>query len=295
MGNRRKIIAAATEVRILIVFVLHGFMQSKKGRKMIKKKIVVLLCCFMVTAMLVACGNAGADVGVTASSDADVMQESTSREEAASTEEEEQAVLSDDRWAYAQVAEAPEGLNDYYVEDKFGYSVYLPKAFNQTEGYGYSAHVPKINSTEQTDISDCEVIYVTQYSGEVGDDEQKERIDMSQYEDSTDIFDLLIGNIEHELWAGLGFLLEDYSVEILETKEINGIEMTKYQGVLNVGYDLSEDWKWTYHITAWGIKAEGTPVLICAVDTTEEQSEHEYWAEKIDDIVETFRNGSSAE
>lgn len=258
-----------------------------------KKKLVVLLCNIMVLAM-VGCGSEGVEgsAGATGVTDSLVQENVGDGENSVSKEENQDNDRETDTSENltSEAEEVPEGLSFYYEEDVFGYSVYLPNAYNQTEGYGYASYVPKINYEGETDISDCERIYITQYSGDVGDDRQKERIDMTQYEDSTDIFDLLISNIEIELWAGLGYLLEDYSVEILETKEINGIEMTKFQGVLNVGYDLSPDWKWTWNITAWGIKAEGTPVLICAIDQTEEQSEHEYWAEKIDEIAATFRN-----
>ncbi len=139
-------------------------------------------------------------------------------------------------------------------------------------------------------MSYSEVIYVTQYSGEVGDEEQLERIDMSQYNDSTNIFELLIGNIDHELYGGMGESLVDYSVEIIDTKETNGVEMTKFEGEIKTYYKYTQK-EYIYPVVAYGIKSNKTPILVCCIDRTKDSSRHEYWVEKIDDVVSTFKDG----
>lgn len=162
--------------------------------------------------------------------------------------------------------------------------MWLPVDYNEDVGYGHAAY-----DESSSNIFYSEITYVTQYSGEVGDEEQKERIDMTKYNTSSDIFDLLIGNIDTELFSGYSYSLKDYSVEAIETKEINGVEMTKFEGSITVYNDLLE-MDYTYPVVAYGIKASETPVLICCIDRTKEQNRHAYYVDKIDEIAATFRD-----
>ncbi len=176
----------------------------------------------------------------------------------------------------------PDDLGYVYTEDCFGYSINVLGNYNEALGYGFASY--------EGDMARSEVIYITQYSGEVGDEEQLERIDMSQYGDSTDIFDLLIGNIDAELFGGSYYILLNTDVEVIETKEINGVEMTKFEGTMTAYHEYVQQ-ECVYPIVAYGIKSSKTPILVSCIDRTEDSSSHEIWVDKIDDVVSTFKDG----
>lgn len=174
-----------------------------------------------------------------------------------------------------------------FTDYDYGFKMYVT-GFHRDAGYG--------DAYLERDTWASELIYITKYAGDVGDEGQKERIDMSQYKDSTDIFDLLIGNIYDDIWDYYDIEIVNYEVDILETKEIHGYEMTKFEGKLDTLRDRGTNWesKKTYPIVAYGIKANTVPILVCCIDQTDQindSSRHEYWVDKIDDIVSTFREG----
>lgn len=171
----------------------------------------------------------------------------------------------------------PEGLDKLYKDIDFGFELYIT-------GHDDSPVVGNGLFYEEPHSS-CEMIAITKYAGDVGDDEQKERIDMSQYEDSTDIFDLLIANISEEYFYGG---LDVYDMPAIETKVINGYEMTKFEGTVTFYADEEQD-GWVFQAVAYGIKAKSTPVLVCCVDCSEAKDRHAYWVNKIDDVVSTFK------
>lgn len=173
--------------------------------------------------------------------------------------------------------EIPEGLDKLYKDIDFGFELYIT-------GHDDSPVVGNGLFYEEPHAS-CEMIAITKYAGDVGDHEQKERIDMSRYKDSTDIFDLLIANISEEYFYGG---LDVYDMPAIETKVINGYEMTKFEGTVTFyadGYEGGE----VCPAVAYGIKAKSTPVLVCCVDRSDNKDRHAYWVNKIDDVVSTFK------
>ncbi len=241
-----------------------------------KYKLAILLSGLLLIGNLCACGES-TSVG---ENDSEKSVSQTVENEKKEDFEEEKKSDESSELSY------PEDLAYRYTENRFGYSINLLNDYNTEAGYGYTSYEAidgKLNRVTS------EVIYITQYSGEVGDEEQLERIDMSKYEDSTDIFDLLIWNIDHELYAGMGENLVDYSVETVETKEINGVEMTKFEGEIKTYY-VDMDQEYTYPIVAYGIKSSKTPILVSCIDRTEDFSRHEIWVDKIDAVVSTFQD-----
>lgn len=235
-----------------------------------KKKIILFLCMAVMTAGIAACGRR----------EDNTMQNKGQEEEYKETSEEKHDESK---------ADIPEGLNYLYTDPDFGYSMYIQQDYSEQLGWGYVAY-----TGDGSDKIYASSIYITEYAGDVGDDEQKEIIDMSKYNDSSDIFELLLPNLKIEyLKFAIGYELENYSVDTGETKEIAGVEMTKFEGKLDVVADPGEEWerKHTYPIVAYGIKTKKTPVLICCVDRSKDSSRHEYWVDKIDDIVSTFKDG----
>ena len=166
--------------------------------------------------------------------------------------------------------------------------MWLLPYYNEDLGCGHASY-EAVNG--ELDPIYCEAIYITQYSGEVGDDVQKDLIDMTQYTDSTDIFDVLIKNIDHEFFGATVWSLVEYSVEVVETKEVNGLEMTKFEGTITADHRYEDDNR-TFPVVAYGIKAKDTPVLVMCIDKTKDQSRHEIWVDKIDILVDTFRDGN---
>ena len=243
-----------------------------------KKKVIVLLSAIMLIGNLCACGDSApasesGNATVAETGDNEGSKDDENKEESQSSKAEEKGY--------------PEGLAHVYKEDCFGYSINLPSDYNETSGYGYVSHEAY---NGELSLTRSEAVYITQYSGEVGDEEQLERIDMSQYEDSTDIFDLLIGNIDDELFSSSYYSLVNTNVEIVETKEINGVEMTKFEGTLTAYHEYVQQ-ECTYPIVAYGIKSSKTPILVSCIDRTEDSSRHEIWVDKIDDVVSTFKDG----
>ncbi|HIW81417.1 MAG TPA: hypothetical protein H9742_07865 [Candidatus Acetatifactor stercoripullorum] len=179
-------------------------------------------------------------------------------------------------------ADYPEGLDYLYTENHFGYSLRLPGRENSTVGYG---HVAKEQYEGGFRSAACLNVFVTQYSGDVGAEEEKELIDMSQYHSSADIFQVLSPLIQHQFFSGLSVKEISYDVDILETTTINGFEMTKFEGEM----DYVDAWgEITYPIVAYGIAGTETPVLVCCIDETEERSRHADWVDKIDEVVSTY-------
>ena len=179
-------------------------------------------------------------------------------------------------------ADYPEGLDYLYTEEHFGYSLRLPDGENSSVGYG---HVAKEAYGSSFDGVRCEQIFVTQYSGDVGAEEEQELIDMSQYHSSADIFQLLSPLIEEQYFYGFGFNEIIYDIETLETTTINGFEMTKFEGQIN----FVDDWGGAiYPVVAYGIAGSDTPVLVCCIDRTKDQSRHADWVDKIDEVVSTY-------
>ena len=179
-------------------------------------------------------------------------------------------------------ADYPEGLDYLYTEEHFGYSLRLPDGENSSVGYG---HVAKEAYGSSFDGVRCEQIFVTQYSGDVGAEEEQELIDMSQYHSSADIFQLLSPLIEEQYFYGFGFNEIIYDIETLETTTINGFEMTKFEGQMN----FVDDWgEVVYPVVAYGIAGTETPVLVCCIDRTEDQSRYADWVDKIDEVVSTY-------
>lgn len=235
-----------------------------------KKKLAVLMGVVSLAASLCACGEKTLPQENTTESVENVVNEVKESED------------TEEVFAGIDSTEDLADLTYRYTENRFGYSINILPYYHTEAGYGYVSY--------EGDMSFSEVIYITQYSGEVGDQEQSERIDMSEYEDSTDIFDLLIGNIDLELFGGRGFSLVDYDVEAIETQEINGVEMTKFEGTLTAYYKYVDE-NYTYPIVAYGIKSAKTPILVCCIDRTKDRSSHETWVDKIDVMISTFQDG----
>lgn len=235
------------------------------------KKMIIFLCVAVMTGSMAACGG---QTGNT--SDKEKQGTENVMLESDNSEKEEENSNSE--------IKHPEGIDRLFTDKDYGFEMYVagvPRAA------GYGAAYLELNSW------DSELIYITKYAGDVGDEEQKERIDMSQYEDSTDIFDLLIDNLNYDFYDWIPMEIVNYEADIIETKEINGYEMTKFEGKLDTVSDPGKEWEvqYTYPIVAYGIKGDKVPILVCCIDQTlyQEDSNHEYWVEKIDDIVSTFQ------
>lgn len=209
-----------------------------------------------------------------------------------------ESVTSDDNIISTEINEKY-WIAHRYREDQFGYSICVPDINYGIQGFGYISIDGEEGNTELG--RENEVLYITQYSGDVGDERQKDRVDMSQYTSSTDILDLLIKNMNIELFcfadvpSSGGFSLVDYSYDTLETSYINGVEMTKFEGeicVLFKGMESIgvEDREYPYPFVAYGIKSSKTPILVLAYDTTPGSVMHEEWKSKIDDVVATFED-----
>ena len=153
---------------------------------------------------------------------------------------------------------------------------------NSRIGYGHIAK-EAYGSTFRSEA--CLNVFVTQYSGDVGAEEEQELIDMSQYHSSADIFQVLSPLIQHQFFSGHSTKEISYDVDTLETTTINGFEMTKFEGEM----DYVDAWgEITYPIVAYGIAGTETPVLVCCIDLTEDQSRYADWVDKIDEVVSTY-------
>ena len=179
-------------------------------------------------------------------------------------------------------ADYPEGLDYLYTEEHFNFSLRLPDGENSSIGYG---HVAKEAYGSTFRSAACLNVFVTQYSGDVGAEEEQELIDMSQYHSSADIFQVLSPLLEHQFFSGLGYAEIIPEVETLETTTINGFEMTKFEGTVTCSNEYVEV---TYPLVAYGIAGSDTPVLVCCIDETEDRSRHADWVDKIDEVVSTY-------
>ena len=178
-------------------------------------------------------------------------------------------------------ADYPEGLDYLYTEEHFNFSLRLPDGENSSKGFG---HVAK-EAYGTFNTAACLNVFVTQYSGDVGAEEEQELIDVSQYHSSADIFQVLSPLLEHQFFSGQGFSEIIPEVEILETTTINGFEMTKFEGTVTCSSEYVEV---TYPLVAYGIAGSDTPVLVCCVDKTEDRSRYADWVDKIDEVVSTY-------
>ena len=178
-------------------------------------------------------------------------------------------------------ADYPEGLDYLYTEEHFNFSLRLPDGENSSKGFG---HVAK-EAYGTFNNAACLNVFVTQYSGDVGAEEEQELIDMSQYHSSADIFQVLSPLLEHQFFSGQGFSEIIPEVESLETTTINGFEMTKFEGTITCSSEYVEV---TYPLVAYGIAGSETPVLVCCIDRTKDQSRHADWVDKIDEVVSTY-------
>ncbi len=151
-----------------------------------------------------------------------------------------------------------------------------------TKGYGYRSY-ERVNGKLVMGLSG--ELFDTQYSGDVGAEDHLELCDISKYEDSTDIFDLLVPLLGTE---ALSSEVTDYTFEVLETKEINGFEMTKFKGEITIG-DCTIDSVRNYPVVAYGVKGTKTPVLICFYDKTPDKISIDEWMEKIDYVASTYK------
>lgn len=168
--------------------------------------------------------------------------------------------------------EIPEGLDLLYKDIDYGFELYIT-------GHADSGVVGNGLFFEEAHNGTSEMIAITKYTAE------NEQAKLIEYEDSSDIFDMLIGNISEEYFYGG---LDVYDMPAIETKTINGYEMTKFEGTVTF-YADDEDGGEVCKAVAYGIKANSTPVLVCCVDRSEEQDRHAYWVNRIDDIVSTFK------
>ena len=125
-------------------------------------------------------------------------------------------------------ADYPEGLDYLYTEEHFNFSLRLPDGENSSKGFG---HVAK-EAYGTFNNAACLNVFVTQYSGDVGAEEEQELIDMSQYHSSADIFQVLSPLLEHQFFSGQGFSEIIPEVESLESTTKNGFEMTKFEGTI---------------------------------------------------------------
>ncbi|WP_318707997.1 hypothetical protein [Candidatus Acetatifactor stercoripullorum] len=183
-------------------------------------------------------------------------------------------------------ADYPEGLDYLYTENNFKFSIRLPDDSNAAKGYG---HVSKEAYGNQFDRAACLNVFVTQYSGDVGAEEEQELIDMSQYHSSADIFQVLSPLLEHQFFSGEGLSEVIPEAEVLETTTINGFEMTKFTGQVTAVIDLGDSkYEYTYPLVAYGIAGSETPVLVCCIDRTDDQSRYADWVDKIDEVVSTY-------
>lgn len=238
-----------------------------------KKKMVSTLLTLSMALGLIACGKENSINNGNSNDTSVVVENEVDATEAAVEEQGDSLNIQAADW-----------LDFPYKDKYFGFSMMLPSDACRDAGYGYQCWINGDNKGE--------IVYITKYSGEVGDDFQKENIDMSTYSSTENIFDLLAANFEHESVIGGDYKLVDYNVETLETTTINGLEMTKFQGELDVVNDYIGETYYTFPIVAYGINTEKTPVLVCCIDRSSTDSDgestHEEWITKIDDIVATF-------
>ena len=232
-----------------------------------KKKGLLLLGMMLLAGSLSACQGTGEGQASGAVQGGNAVTAETDAQASGEAEEE---------------ADYPEGLDYLYTENHFGYSLRLPGRENSTVGYG---HVAKEQYEGGFRSAACLNVFVTQYSGDVGAEEEKELIDMSQYHSSADIFQVLSPLLEHQFFSGLGFSEIIPEVETLETTTINGFEMTKFEGTVTCSSEYVEV---TYPLVAYGIAGSDTPVLVCCIDETEDQSRYADWVDKIDEVVSTY-------
>lgn len=262
-----------------------------------RKKLALFLCLAVVMGSMAGCGEKK-ETSSGGKEESEIIEEGT--EEPVTKEE--------------GTDEYPEDLYNEYIDADYGFKFYIERKWKRDESEdGPSPHagVWKYEKKEGTyTLTQYKNLIVTKYSGDLGDEEQKERIDMSQYQDSTDILDLLIGNVGSELTSypedypyndAWDVIVTDYDVEILETKEINGCEVTKFEGTVtfesSYRKDDDEPDVYTDWYTAYGFKTEKTPVLLLLrqnMDIIDEEYIEDVRQELRDDlelIATTFKEG----
>ena len=245
-----------------------------------KKKIVLGMGMLFLLASLTACGKTGDGKESSAASNSASNVEKTKEEKSQEKKEDKK----EDNEYSALAEKYAETLTFEYIENNFNYSIMMMDYRHGTKGYGYRSYERVDGKLERGESGE---LFVTQYSGDVGADKHIELCDISKYEDSTDIFDLLVPLLGTEALSG-GEVV-DYTYEIVDTKEINGFEMTKFSGEINLYFKELIDKERTYPVVAYGVKGTKTPVLICFYDRTKDQSSIEEWMEKIDYVASTYK------
>ena len=245
---------------------------------MMKKKIVLGMGMLFLLASLTACGKTGDGKESSAASNSASNVEKSVEE---GSQEKKEDKKTDNEYS-ALADKYAEDFKFEYVEENFNFSIMMMWHEHGVKGFGYHSLEPVHDTLVR---GNCGELYVTQYSGDVGADDHKELCDISKYQDSTDIFDLLVPLVGTE-WKNAE--ITDYTYEIVETKEINGFEMTKFKGEIHT-YQESIDSARIYPTVAYGVAGTKTPVFICFMDGSEDQSSIEEWMEKIDYVASTYK------
>lgn len=178
---------------------------------------------------------------------------------------------------------AEEGALTYqYTEENFGYSVDVFEGNNVEAGYGFVSY--------ENDADDSRFIYITQYSGDIGDEEQKETLDLEFYEEAGCIgaIHTVFENIQSEILDDLGYEMADYAIDLGDLPIVNGQEMCEGAGwvcVQDVETGLDHNWP----VVAYGIASEDTPIAIYYIDRSENFDNMDMMMEKIREIAATYQ------
>ncbi len=239
-----------------------------------KCKLAILLSGLMLISNLCACG---------AKEPAQEESKSvvTSTVEVASTEAVESATTVESVPQVEPVAE--EGALTYqYTEENLGYSVNVFEGNNAKAGFGFVSY--------EKDTEDSRFIYITQYSGDMGDEEQKEILDLEFYEECGCIgaIDSVFDNIQREVLDDMGYTLLDYAIDLLDVPVVNGEEMCEGSGWLCVKHnETGMEYNWP--VVAYGIANGDIPVMLSYIDTTDNFEETELMLEKIREVAATYQ------
>ncbi len=247
---------------------------------MMKKKIVLGMGMLILLASLTSCGKTGEGKEPNVASNSTTSDIEKSKEEGS---QEKKEVKKEDNEYSALAEKYAEKLTFEYIENNYNYSIMMMPARHGTRGYGYRSYESvggELNPGASGEL------FATQYSGDIGAEDHLELCDISKYKDSTDIFELLVPLLGAEAISGGD--ITDYTYETLETKEINGFEMTKFKGEITLHF-RAVDMDATFPFVAYGVKGTKTPVLICFYDRTEDQSSIDEWMEKIDYVASTYK------
>lgn len=178
-----------------------------------------------------------------------------------------------------------------YMEPNTGYTIVAP-SWNGHDSSIYF-HTDAMNYRKN--------IHVTQYSGDFGYDWTTDVVDISKHKDSTDILEVLFPQFEREDISTLpgGTWYTNLEYEILFTENINGIEMTKFQGTFERADRMfADEENSVYSFVAYGIDASQVPVLVIGYDTHSDIEEYgetfiPELSETLDKMVKTFQDGTN--